>query len=95
MARENLNRAIVELDREVDCHLALAMREDLPHSVFEIEDVGGDVELPDGSSEEVRFLMLDRCIRPNGRFDYGHASPRFFVVECRDKQLILPKPARD
>jgi hypothetical protein len=71
------------------------MRKYLSHAVFEIQDFGGYIELPDGSREKVRLMMLGRNFRSNGRFDYRHDSPRFFIVECRDGQFILPGPARD
>ena len=53
VAGEDLDRAVVHLDREVDRQLFLATAEDPPHVVVEPEDLGRNIELLDRDLKQV------------------------------------------
>ena len=59
---EDLDRAVVHLDREIDRQFALAVAQDAPHGVIEAENVGGDLKLLNRDSKQVDLLVgvIDR-----------------------------------
>ena len=53
VAGEDLDRAVVHLDREVDGELATRLAQDLAQAGVEVEPFGGQVELPLGDVPRV------------------------------------------
>jgi hypothetical protein len=59
VAREDIDRPVVQLDREADRDFALTNTEDAAHGVFETHNIGGPVELLDRRCEQISLGLFD------------------------------------